>query len=1555
MTSKDVAPIPDAIDNLRDAILGIEPDGEDGLEGLIAHALAALLGRQFRVAKSGRQHGRDGATNPGTFDVFFEAKLYSTKPPSTESLQAKLVSAVNDHQPNLDLWIVACTAPLGENSVTEIIATGEERFAVTVVALDWSRHPLPPLGVILASAAGAVYEWLTQHARSALRPAIESGFAAISSHPTYATASAEIEQSLSPPTAGWGAARVRNSAWLATTLASRLKARQVYGQFVAPDDPAMPAIDRQQTSQEIAEAMTGPDNAIVALIGEEGSGKTWLSTLAWETCEARPIFLLCTTDNPSWDIALRHPLEFLALLLIEHTGGGTGTNDAKDRWLRRLENWAKRDSTEPRIWLVLDGLNERESRPWSAMVDRLMELPAGLGLRLLLTSRPAFFRDRVHPRLVGYVVRQIKAEPFAEKEVLDAMQNRGVDVDRVPATIREFLRNPRIFSIAVGMLDRIKPDELTRERLLFEYWRKRFEERRNLHHNDGDMRRLLVSHAQSVRDRLREKQSPASASFRRDLWKEHSGPAQRIINPTIDDELTEVESGRFFEPDPDRDGNYRIRPEGIAYALGLLIIDEIRDAPEMEMSARIEAAIDPIRGLDLMADVMLAAVGVACIDAQCADAIAIALVHSLLDIQNLQDASVDVALAYVPARPSAFIGAAELQWSEANRHSDRSDRMKWLLLERREHEAVRPQLDAAIRRWMSLWCPEPDQLPHHNLSGQEAEKEAVRRDERRTRIAQGLETMTVEERAFFQRHCHRVNQPALMSIDGLALDLLKGRSLAPFAETIVAWHLCDSLTGRIYGSSGVEGELCWLLRLNPIDLDATSQALHETLLEIASENPSITGLWAAISTLRATGLPEDAVRAEQLYLKLPPGRVFGGGRRIEQFCDSDPIDPCSPMPSNLARAIENVSAIEAGKFRASTSMTLQDHDIRDLTPALARFAPEVIINKLRAFAVDMDSRTGHAERFLAFQLPKFSALLTANEVGSLRDAYFAVTASAAAADDNDQNIGAQYLLMALLPHLAPADQLQALLALPGDKGEMIQLRRFFKPLDPEALASYLERAEISNTVRDLRRILFFACTGRTPLTASSRAVSRRCFVHDNHVVRLLAFEVAAECNDEELIEALADSNWSGRSEGSESVQSFYGSKVLAQAPDRFRGVDTLMRMTLGWQTAVIDTWGTASVRRHADIVVQLVRDSLKLPSDLVSDVPVQRNIEVASKPLSYSFMDTGPETPKKEIDLAKFKQIVDGADEAWRADQIRRREAVDAYLANLKKQDVARLVDPVYLRGFEGIASYAPDAFEDIVALILNASARQLRPLASIAACIATVLSRTQPERAGEIFERLLVVQPDMNLTIGPAELPFCRLSLWMAADGERIQRLRMFRLESCFSDAELFVETLCAMEAGKMAEILALAEQFVATEHPGKIARAVTIAGFCDVNEISPRILHDPRLNVGFLLQVAEAARAAYKRNAWARHWYEQACAAMEPVQYWRDCALMIRAADGRFALWFDPNSDQKEPALIPFARFAHDSLRDRAKDKRNKRQEKLFGVRPPSPETLAAAAMAL
>jgi len=266
-------------DTLKDTLLTLKPEGEEGLEGLVAEALSNLLSTHFRLARAGRQHGRDGATAPGTFDIFFEAKLYSKQSMSAEDLQAKLASAINAHAPFLDVWVLAATVSIGDNAVAELNKTAE-RSGVTLVVIDWTVHPIPPLAVLLAGTRVVVTDWLRPILPAELLLRVTDALEEISSHPLFQAALDQLKTELSRETAGLGAAREKNEQWLGRRFADRSGARQVFGQFLAPSDPTFPAILRENLIQNLGSMLMSnlDPKSVIALVGEEGSGKTWLGT-----------------------------------------------------------------------------------------------------------------------------------------------------------------------------------------------------------------------------------------------------------------------------------------------------------------------------------------------------------------------------------------------------------------------------------------------------------------------------------------------------------------------------------------------------------------------------------------------------------------------------------------------------------------------------------------------------------------------------------------------------------------------------------------------------------------------------------------------------------------------------------------------------------------------------------------------------------------------------------------------------------------------------------------------------------------------------------------------------------------------------------------------------------------------------------------------------------------------------------------------------------------------------------------------------------------------------
>jgi hypothetical protein len=108
-------------------------------------ALSGLTGLTFRLARSGSQFGRDGASAPSdAFAIGFEAKHYKNDI-GTDDLAGKSVSAGVCMGGKVDLWAVATTAEIGEQTVSALAPALEER-GITWLSLDWTSDPLPPFG-----------------------------------------------------------------------------------------------------------------------------------------------------------------------------------------------------------------------------------------------------------------------------------------------------------------------------------------------------------------------------------------------------------------------------------------------------------------------------------------------------------------------------------------------------------------------------------------------------------------------------------------------------------------------------------------------------------------------------------------------------------------------------------------------------------------------------------------------------------------------------------------------------------------------------------------------------------------------------------------------------------------------------------------------------------------------------------------------------------------------------------------------------------------------------------------------------------------------------------------------------------------------------------------------------------------------------------------------------------------------------------------------------------------------------------------------------------------
>ena len=99
------------LENLKSAILKLDPTGVNGFEGFVAAVLTVACGQPFRLASSGTQRGRDGDSAFDGGATYFETKLYEGKVPK-EKVAVKMADLVADDQGQVDTFIICSTSSI---------------------------------------------------------------------------------------------------------------------------------------------------------------------------------------------------------------------------------------------------------------------------------------------------------------------------------------------------------------------------------------------------------------------------------------------------------------------------------------------------------------------------------------------------------------------------------------------------------------------------------------------------------------------------------------------------------------------------------------------------------------------------------------------------------------------------------------------------------------------------------------------------------------------------------------------------------------------------------------------------------------------------------------------------------------------------------------------------------------------------------------------------------------------------------------------------------------------------------------------------------------------------------------------------------------------------------------------------------------------------------------------------------------------------------------------------------------------------------------------------
>ena len=1105
------------------------------------------------------------------------------------------------------------------------------------------------------------------------------------------------------------------------------------------------------------------------------------------------------------------------------------------------------------------------------------------------------------------------------------LRTRAINPDVLDNEVFETLKNPRILSIAVKLLDAQEIeniDQLTVGRLLFEHLRTS-----NL---TGSTNLAPGEFVKALSELAAEYISRLNAGSEDDL---------KLFDIRDHTRLEEVSSGRFFRPvgeDPDR---YEIVDEGLRLSLGIWLVDALKTEHRngRDPFARLEAVMEPVAGLDVTAEIVGSATEVACLTDSCEVEVTSALVRHYVGLQNLPEDKRESFGALVKSSPGAFLEAAK----GAALLEDRVSTSDWLdvaILKARNHERVRSELERRISEWLSYYCLAPERMMHVSAGSASAEKVRAERQRVTRKLEKRIEGLTDAEKSYMETNLIVLDTGDVDRLHRLALFLLAGLPLKKFVGPLVSSAFSASLTQTI---NSPHREFEHLIRFNYVDWAVTREALLEWISCIGEERSSV-GNWTVAMVLRSTGDLSDAARALHLtevltanFKKVSPWRL------IETYCATDPCDPEARRPENIADTAEKYRSQVVDKVCLTSGNSVETRFFTEAMPSVARFEPDAGVDAIRKLSGHALGRQGAARQQAVLTLLPHSVLLARHVVDALvSNAQSTRESSRNKSGVSDDWLTAQYSLFIALPHLCGNEQLRALNGM-HTNSLLLNLLNTIRPAEAAVVESLLEAAFAEKNAHRLLRLMAAVCHAKAPLTAKATGIVADLLDFPEKTVRAEALAIASTYESKSLLVRLVNSDWdAGRlTPNDDHFELWYGSAAFVAAVSA--GVvevdEALDRMALSHYGIAADRLGARTARPVADRVEVALGKALNL-SELTGLPEMEQAVSDSSSSLP-PLMALREESTSADS-LAAFKRHAE-TEEQFQERQRRLRRAYARFNRELTNSGAHLVLTDVTTEGMTAVVTARPDIIRGWHALLLRAEDIKKQSIHIFAIEFAGAISAEHTDLAVSLFRAYSRVEPLVRHVVGMAKVPMEAEVLWSHENISEISKLCTERLDDCTSDLEIAVEVIAAIANNQENALQSYVERLLSTGEPVHIARALTVAGFSDESEFAEDVLSRFNGAKGFVGEAQLAARGAYDRNRWSRHWFECVRTAKTNVDFWRYSVLLSKIVDGRIDLWGDVGpTEESFKAFIP---TIHDRIKRRIGRWSDKRKKTLFGAKIP------------
>ena len=1511
------------------ALLTLNPTGEDGFEGMLQNLLTGLCKIPFRLAKSGAQQGQDGQSYSRDISVSFEAKLYTSKVPKAQLLSKVTEIIARDSPP--DIWVLGSTVPLAPQDRNPMKAAFS-KMGVAFLCLDWSESSeLPFLAALCAEQSDDFLEFpaiegLPEEQLSALSNAIGD----IKADDRYAGVVAHIKSELEAGSIGLGIAQNCNKDWLNLQAGSREKAKAAFGQALAPfDEHALPLQSRTSLVSWLTNNIYDTYSANVLFVtGEEGHGKSWSFVQSWQNAET-PALTIIIPANDMTSLKISTPIDQLIIQYICAQTSEELTDLQRNRWRRRFEVWENLPAAEaPRLVIYVDGINQRPALNWGRWIEKLALFCAGTGAKLVVSTRQQYFKTQIKPGLTcPFNTKNIPE--WTEQELNQILEVKGITRKDVANNVARSLRNPRLLGIALSLLDKSEIatiTELNPSRLLFSYMFESFRDGAS-EVSPVSFQGTLSKHAKEILGRIDQGQTDDLAVF------------EVESQDKIKSDFESVSSEQFFMPIPGGEAAYELKDEGLDLALGIAICNLLRKARrnEHDLISALENLLDPVAALDKTADILLSALVTACLDNDNElSEIQSVIMHAYLSLQNIDSDVYPVFSGLVRKAPKAGAEALFLM----HKLNPNSANNEWLVGALREIDPASEEwkpVANAIKHWLSLYTRDA----HISVISRKSDADYPKKiAEREALLEERFSEIQGKEAAYLKANCTEISDVSLSSLSLDIFYLLSDRALEPFAEQLVTWSYCTSLNS---GYRAPDKSFIHLIRHNKVDWSKTRTALLKACEILALKTASETAKWAYLRILRAISSETEAIKAEKIYDELTSDRQsYGAWRLIEKYCDTDPCDPESAYPSNYESTKTRVQNLKFEEMGVGRGMTSEDHYFQTIQSSLARFEPDLGWEVLSEYADIVLTRDDLSLKLCLFALEKTPEIFIQDQVESLIQK--ALVLCEFTKDENDEAwITRQIALSLALPYLDAKQQAKVIKQLPDDEPMLIRLEENYKPLSQNDAEDFLEYAITTDEPSKIATALVFIRESNIPLSQRGKDHLRTLIRDSSGFMKGYVLALLHDGLDDEELKNFAKSDWSSKAldEREDYYETWYGSCALIVAAkngfiSESAAFERIRPSLYDYGLAELcDEFATLVAKRlHASL-----QKALKLDEEFVAPL-----IETTQKSKSnHSPTYKSLVTLDQNVTIEKYFETWNESDEDFKDRQKTAWASFAEFEDNLTELGAGIFLENFKYSSMKRLYAIAPDLIGEWAEYLVNATEAQMKGLSNLAWAVGSLVSDQSPEITVKIFEKAYDSSRYVNFNTGRSKLSTNYTNLWSAHRSGELERYWFSCLDHVTSDQELADHALAAHLSGRIEVLKAYIQSRLQHEIPAYVANAITLAGFCNHDPEFEKIFEAYKTKPGFIGEVTKKAIYAYERNIWARHWYKLLCAAKTNKEYWRYGVLFSKVVDARFDIWIH---DYKLGEPVKLFSSGLDKRAEKRIQKWSKAREgKLFGLDKPNP----------